>query len=209
MSLAKLLIVEDDNFARATLAGGLAALGYQILSATGAANQALAAISDQEPDVALLDLDLGPGPSGLDLATLLRKRNPNIGIIFLTSYSDPRFLAAGFDQLPVGARYLTKSALTNLGILTNLINQTKAFPLKTNQKAPSAETKLSQKQLTILKLLADGKTTSQIAEKLEISVKAVEGIISRLNSNLGLTESGNENRRVQLVRAYYRMIGKL
>lgn len=208
MSLAKLLIVEDDNFARATLAGGLAALGYQILAATGSANQALAAMDEQEPDVALLDLDLGPGPSGLDLAVLLRKRNPTIGIIFLTSYSDPRFLADGFDQLPAGARYLTKSALTNLATLTSLINQTKAFPLKTNQKTPRAETKLTQKQLTILKLLAEGKTTNQIAEKLEISVKAVEGIISRLNSNLGLTESGSENRRVQLVRAYYRLIGK-
>jgi DNA-binding NarL/FixJ family response regulator len=209
MSLAKLLIVEDDNFARATLTGGLAALGYQILAATGSANQALAAMGNQEPDVALLDLDLGPGPSGLDLASLLRKRNSTIGIIFLTSYSDPRFLAAGFDQLPAGARYLTKSALTNLATLTSLINQTKAFPLKTNQKTPRAETKLTQKQLTILKFLAEGKTTNQIAEKLEISVKAVEGIISRLNSNLGLTESGTENRRVQLVRAYYRLIGKL
>lgn len=209
MSTTKLLIVEDDNFARTTLAGGLAALGYQIVAAAGAANQALAAINDQKVDVALLDLDLGPGPSGLDLAALLRKRNPSIGIIFLTSYSDPRFLASGFDQLPVGARYLTKSSLTNLGMLTNLINQTKTFPLKTSHKAPKMDNKLSQKQLTILRLLAEGKTTSQIASRLEISVKAVEGIISRLNSNLGLTDTGSENRRVALVRAYYRLIGKL
>lgn len=209
MSLPKLLIVEDDNFARATLTGGLSALGYPIVLATGAANQALASLTDQEADVAVLDLDLGPGPSGLDLATMLRKRKPTIGIIFLTSYSDPRFLASGFDQLPVGARYLTKSTLTNIGVLTNLINQTFAYPLKTSQKPPKVQPKLSEKQLTILKLLAEGKTTSQIAEKLEISVKAVEGIISRLNQNLGLAELGNENRRVQLVRAYYRLIGKL
>lgn len=206
---AKLLIVDDDNFARTTLSGGLTAMGYQVIASVSAANQALAATYDHEPDVALLDLDLGPGPTGIDLSVLLRKRYPNVGIIFLTSYSDPRFLTTDVSSLPTGSRYLTKTALTNLAMLTNLINQTQAAPLKTSRKLPKSETRLSDKQLNILKLLAAGKTTSQIAESLNISIKAVEGTISRLNNNLGLAHEGTENRRVQLVRAYYRMIGKL
>jgi DNA-binding NarL/FixJ family response regulator len=209
MPSTKLIIVDDDNFSRTTLSGGLSALGYQVIAAVPAANQAIAAIANDDPEIAILDLDLGPGPTGLDLALLLRKRNPNIGIIFLTSYSDPRFLISPNDQLPIGSRYLVKSQLSNLGILVNMINQTRALPLKTSYKSPKVNSKLSTKQLTTLKLLAEGKTTSQIAEKLGVSIKAVEGIISRLNNNLGLMGGPLENRRVQLVKAYYRLIGKI
>lgn len=206
---AKLLIVEDDNFSRTTLAGGLSALGFQVLAATAAANQAISLINKEHPEVALLDLDLGPGPSGYDLAIVLRKHLPQLGIIFLTSYSDPRYLSSTIENLPVGARYQTKSSLTNLTQLATLINQTKNFPLKTSQKFPKSSTKLSGKQLRILKMLAEGRSSNQIATELDISIKAVEGIISRLNTNLGLSTDTSENRRVQLVRAYYRLIGKL
>jgi DNA-binding NarL/FixJ family response regulator len=204
----KLLIVDDDNFSRSTVAGALSMMGYQVVAAA-AANQAIADLAESSLDVAILDLDLGTGPTGVDLAFILRKRHPNLGLVFLTSYSDPKFLNARYSQLPTGARYLTKSSLTNLTQLVILINQTHASPLKTSSKAPKSEYRLSGNQVEILKLIADGKTTNQIAEQLMITPKAVEGVISRINSNLGLTHLDTNNRRVQLVRAYYKLIGKL
>jgi len=204
----KLLIVDDDNFSRSTVAGALSMMGYQVVAAA-AANQAIADLAESSLDVAILDLDLGTGPTGIDLAFILRKRHPNLGLVFLTSYSDPKFLNARYSQLPTGARYLTKSSLTNLTQLVILINQTHASPLKTSSKAPKSEYRLSGNQVEILKLIADGKTTNQIAEQLMITPKAVEGVISRINSNLGLTHLDTNNRRVQLVRAYYKLIGKL
>lgn len=204
----KLLIVDDDNFSRSTVAGALSMMGYQVVAAA-AANQAIADLAESSLDVAILDLDLGTGPTGIDLAFILRKRHPNLGLVFLTSYSDPKFLNARYSQLPAGARYLTKSNLTNLTQLVILINQAHASPLKTSSKAPKSEYRLSGNQVEILKLIADGKTTNQIAEQLMITPKAVEGVISRINSNLGLTHLDTNNRRVQLVRAYYKLIGKL
>lgn len=204
----KLLIVDDDNFSRSTVTGALSMMGYQVIAAA-AANQAITDLAESSLDVAILDLDLGTGPTGIDLAFILRKKQPNLGLVFLTSYSDPKFLNARYSELPAGARYLTKSNLTNLTQLVILINQAHASPLKTSSKAPKSEYRLSGNQVEILKLIADGNTTNQIAEQLMITPKAVEGVISRINSNLGLTHLDTNNRRVQLVRAYYKLIGKL
>ena len=204
----KLLIVDDDNFSRSTVTGALSMMGYQVVAAA-AANQAISDLAESSLDVAILDLDLGTGPTGIDLAFILRKKHPNLGLVFLTSYSDPKFLNARYSELPTGARYLTKSNLTNLTQLVILINQAHASPLKTSSKVPKSEYRLSGNQVEILKLIADGKTTNQIAEQLMITPKAVEGVISRINSNLGLTHLDTNNRRVQLVRAYYKLIGKL
>jgi DNA-binding NarL/FixJ family response regulator len=208
MSALKLLIVDDDSFSRVAISSALAILGHQITSA-GAANQALEQLADDDLDVAILDLDLGTGPTGIDLAFILRKRLPNLGIVFLTSYSDPKFLATRYSELPMGARYLTKSSLANLTQLITLINQARFSPLKTNSKVPKSEFHLSENQIEVLKLIAEGKTTNQIAEELTITPKAVEGVISRINSNLGLINSDSKNPRVQLVRTYYKLIGKL
>ena len=208
MSALKLLIVDDDNFSRVAISSALAILGHQI-TAAGAANQALEQLADDHLDVAILDLDLGTGPTGIDLAYILRKRFPNLGIVFLTSYSDPKFLAARYSELPMGARYLTKSSLANLTQLITLINQARFSPLKTNSKAPKSEFHLSENQIEVLKLIAEGKTTNQIAELLMITTKAVEGVISRINSNLGLSNSESKNPRVQLVQSYYKLIGKI
>jgi DNA-binding NarL/FixJ family response regulator len=204
----KLLIVDDDNFSRSTVTGALSMMGYQVVAAA-AANQAITDLAESSLDVAILDLDLGTGPTGIDLAFILRKRHPNLGLVFLTSYSDPKFLNARYSELPTGARYLTKSNLTNLTQLVILINQAYVSPLRTSSKAPKSEYRLSGNQVEILKLIADGNTTNQIAEQLMITPKAVEGVISRINSNLGLTHLDTNNRRVQLVRAYYKLIGKL
>lgn len=209
MSEIKILIVDDDPFARSLLSGGLATGGFKVVAAVGTANDAVSAISRENVNIAILDLDLGPGPNGVDLAHILRRKDSKIGLIFLTTYSDPRFLQLKAGDLPVGSRYLTKSSISNLSTLTNLIKQTNIFPLKTSRKVSDAKNKMSDKQLVVMRALAEGKSNDQIAQQLNVSLKAVEGMIHRLHANLGASEFGKENRRVQLVKAYYRFIGKL
>lgn len=207
MPTASVLLVDDDTFTRTALMGALAGVGYQVQSLAAAA-QALSFSQTNRIDVAILDLDLGPGPTGIDLAHLLRRINSNLGLIFLTSYSDPRLLTSTDIELPIGARYLMKSKLSELGSLITLIDQTVAYPLKTSHKAPDAEVKLNRNQIQILRLVAAGWSTNQIAENLNLSVKSVEATISRINRNLGISDT-DQNKRVKLAKMYYQLIGKL
>jgi FixJ family two-component response regulator len=207
VSKTLLLLVDDDTFARTALSGALSGLGYHIAAFPNAA-EAVEFANSNHPQVALLDLDLGFGPSGIDLSFVLRKRQPRIGIVFLTSYSDPRLLTIGNVELPKGARYFVKSELRDLGTLDLLIKQAESQPLKTSRKVPRVEKKLTATQIQILRMISNGSSTNQIASELGISTKSVEAVISRLNNNFG-NERTQVNKRVNLVNLYYRLIGKL
>ena len=86
MKNVRLILVEDDAFTRATLGDALAHQGFDVKARVAIAAEALAAQKECDPQVAVLDLDLGIGPTGIDVAIALRSRNPKIGIVFLTTY---------------------------------------------------------------------------------------------------------------------------
>ena len=79
MKNARLILVEDDPFTRATLGDALVMHGFDIRARVGNAFDAIEAQRTHDPQVALLDLDLGIGASGIDVAISLRKYNPKIG----------------------------------------------------------------------------------------------------------------------------------
>ena len=207
MLKASVLLLDDDAFTRTTLSSVITNLGYRV-DAFGQASPAVESSRNHRFDLALLDIDLGPGPNGIDVGFVLRRINPNIGLIFLTSYSDPRFVASDNSDLPAGSRYLIKSKLNDMSVLEKLIEQTIQTPLKTSRRIPRSDVKLTKNQLRILELVASGKSTHEIAETLKVSEKSVEAIISRINANLGISDT-NLNKRVKLTNFYYRLIGKL
>jgi DNA-binding NarL/FixJ family response regulator len=207
MAPPAVLVIDDDVFTRTTLSAALSGVGYRVVSSSSA-SEAINFSKQDEISVAILDLDLGPGPTGIDLAVALRRQSPNIGVIFLTSYSDPRLLNPTDTALPAGSRYITKSQLSDISQLARLIDQTFAHPLRTMFKAPKTETELSAHQIEVLRLIAAGYSTSQIATELKLSIKAVEGVISRINTSIGISET-NSNKRVLLTNFYYQLIGKL
>lgn len=207
VSETRLIVVDDDNFARTTLSGALSGAAYRVDSFPSASD-AINFTRHNQVSLAILDLDLGPGPSGLDLAHVLRRKNKNMGLIFMTSYTDPRFLGQSNETMPQGSRYLVKSQLQDLGYLIKIIEQTKLSPLKTSRKAPITGIKLSRNQIQVLKLIASGMSTRDIADYLGISAKSVESTISRINANLD-GDSHDANKRVRLAKFYYKLTGKI
>lgn len=204
----RVLLVEDDTFARTTMAAALSAVGMHLVLATNQASAAVRACEQQRVDVALLDLDLGPGPTGIDAAVLLRRAQPDIGIVFLTSYSDPRLLGSGRQSLPPGSRYLTKSKLEDMRPLVQVINQVAASPLRAPVSKDGETSDLTDHQISVLRLVAEGLSSAEIAQRLGVSQKAVEASISRINHALGIEKTRSENVRVQLARSYFRLTGR-
>ena len=208
---ARVLLVEDEAFTRALLATSLTSLGFAVVGQSANSAQALAAFEDAgargEPvEIALLDLDLGAGPSGIDLAYALRERLPNIGLIFLTSFSDPRIKDPSERALPRGARYLIKTALDDVDVLRTTLLQAVREPLKLTSSA-SMVRELTDNQMQVLKLVAEGRTNAEIALAMQVSNKAVERTISRVMEALSL-DSAQGNPRVLLTRAYVQLSGK-
>ena len=81
----KVLIVDDDAFTRVTLTSTLRAFNCNIVGDAATAAAAIQAAQLEEPEIAVLDLDLGEGPTGIDLARTLRRDYPKIGIVMLST----------------------------------------------------------------------------------------------------------------------------
>ena len=123
----RIMLVEDDEFTRATLRSALVAQGLDIVHDAGTVKGGLEAAKTLRPDVAVLDYNLGKGPNGIDLANQLRKFQPSIGIVLLTAFLNPAELDTKISQLPQGSRYLVKHSVNKIEVLVKEIQEAAKF----------------------------------------------------------------------------------
>ena len=206
------LVVEDDDFTRLMVSTSLRSQGIEVVLETAQASEALEQAKTLMPDVAILDLHIGKGPTGLDLAVELRKQNPRIGILILTSFEDPRLLNPNLPKLPSGGVYLTKKSIGQIEILIEAINKSvsRQADESRNRSADNplnSVSKLTDTQLETLRLMAQGLSNSEIAKRKFVTEKSVETSISRLAKAMGLSQDPGKNQRVHMAKVYFRALG--
>lgn len=204
-------MVEDDAFSRVALMDALKLQRLHVVAGVSTAREALEAQKKFNPSVAICDLDLGVGPTGLDIAQVLRQRNPKIGIVMLTSYRDPRLAGSDLPPLPQGAILLNKRELQSMSSIVMQIIAAATSPLK-KRKADWSKShmfqSLSDTQIAILISIADGVPTSKIAEERGVSEQAIEKTIGRICKNLDIPQLKDKNQRIQIVRAFFYGAGR-
>ena len=208
MPLARVLLIEDDLFIRSTLSALLVHRGFEVVGQTDSAEEALLLQGLNNPEVILVDLDLGPGPNGIDIATAMRVVNPAIGIVMLTTFKDPRFADIKNLPLPRGTRYLAKGETTDVSIVVTAILQALRNPLYQSRNPRKDSSSLNESQIEILRLVAEGRTTANIAELRGVSEKTIEATLSRIYTSLDLPKNRELNPRIQLTRAFLAMVGR-
>lgn len=200
-------IVEDDSLLRTTLADLLDAQeSLTVVSSAATSETLLEQAAEGILDVALLDVHLGEGPTGFDIATRLRQIRPLVGIVFLSSVRDPRLLGFQPTALPTGARYLLKSDVSNIdGLVEELTAAaTDSYDPHAN---PLPSIPFSHAQIEILRLVAEGHSNAAIAQKRSVTEGAVEMAIFRLAKHLGLSEAPGTNRRVHIAAKFFQEMG--
>lgn len=116
-----LLVVENDPMTRSLLADLLEKEGYAVSTAANASD-ARRVFTATDPDGVILDVDLGPGPTGFDVADVLLAERPDLAVIFLTNLPDARFAGRDPGSLPRGVAYLRKERLVESGALAAAID---------------------------------------------------------------------------------------
>jgi DNA-binding NarL/FixJ family response regulator len=205
------LVVDDDDFTRFLLVRTLHTVGADHILDCATSAEALRMVSESvRVDLAILDLDLGSGPTGIDLAYGLRRQMPAVAVIILSSYSDPRLLGANRD-LPHGAVYLSKRELSDADTLRDVIHEVLEVPLGRRGGAPTARAgdgrRLSDNQVDVMRLIAEGYSNAEIGRRRSLTEAAVEKAIARLIRQLDLRPTKEDNARVLIIQAYYALIG--
>jgi len=199
------LVVDDDDFTRTLVATMVEAFGLDVVASGSAVTEAMSLAHELQPDLAVVDLDLGEGPTGVDLAHGLRTLNASIALVMLTSYGHPTWMGQHREP-PPGTRYVVKGEVKDRQILADAISSALADPLA-NDASARRGTPLSESQWEILRLVASGFSNAEIARRRSITDDAVNRAISRLTKQLDIDAGKEGNTRVLLAQAYNRITG--
>ena len=199
------VIVEDDAFLRSLLADALDKVGFETSTAASAAD-AKRIIKVVNPDAVVLDIELGPGPNGFDIAENLRKTSPDVAIVFLTNLPDPRFAGRDNKSVTKHTAYLNKQMLSDTSTLVDALESVlteRGVPAyRQHEDANRPLANLSKTQIQVLQLMAEGKTNQQIADARQRSLAATESAITRTLEALGVDAQAEQNVRVAAAMRY-------
>lgn len=198
MTPAKILLVDDHQIIR----DGLRLLlrdqpEFLVVGDAFDAEAAWLAVQKNEPDLIILDLAL-PGASGLTLVQRLRGEYPEIKVVVLTGHAEPQFvneaLRAGVNgyvlKLNASAEVLVAALRAVLAGQVYLCPQVSTLVVREYRRqidpVDSAAPALSTRELDVLKRIAEGQTTKEIAFALGVSTKTIETHRLHLLSKLGV-----------------------
>lgn len=202
------VIADDHRLTAHGLTDSLSSKQVSVLATVHGVKAAADAVAEHTPDVLLTDLDMGPGPNGIDLALSLRADYPGMGVVVLTAFEDPKLLAANLSRVPKTFVYLVKQQVDEVGEIRSACELARGYARGT-VPLPTRETRfvLSSAQAELLRLLASGLSNSAIARQLNLTEDSVSKSVNRLAKRLGVRRDEYTNVRVALTQSYFDMVG--
>ena len=210
----RIVIAEDAAVIRAGLAEILTDRGHQIVAAVGDAEALKDAVAAHQPDIAIVDVRMPPSHTdeGLRAAVTIRRDHPNVGILVFSQYIETRYAADLLATRPGGVGYLLKDRVANVAEFTDAITRIAAggtaldpevvSGLLNASRHASALRALTAREQDVLALMAEGRSNGAIADRINVSERAVEKHISNIFTKLCLPPSDSDHRRVLAVLAY-------
>lgn len=145
------------------------------------------------------------------MAIGLRGTLPQVGVVILTGYSDPRLTGRNVDALPGGTMFMTKGELSSAEVLARAIPTSmrlaadpKASAVSVHPRPRGATAGLTDTQVEVARMVADGLSNAEIAVRRHVSPATVERIIQRIARELGIETTSSTNRRVMIAREFLR-----
>ncbi|MEM7656325.1 MAG: response regulator transcription factor [Bacteroidota bacterium] len=186
--IPRLIILEDDALIAIDLAETLEELGFEVAETVHNGPAALHALQSGPFDLAILDINLGGGMTGIEVAQRIQQEYP-MPFIFLTALSDRTTLEAAKQTGP--AAYLVKpfrpaDLLTSIELAIHNFQRQQPAKLSLELLNEHAPTPLTSREKDMLQLLLDGNSNREIAEQLFLSIATVKSHFSNLYSKLGV-----------------------
>lgn len=218
MSSIRVLVAEDEPLFRDMLRIALSAQpALEVVGVAADGETALKLGRELTPDVVLLDIELGRGPNGIQVAQSLRKELSQIGIVLLSNHRDKQYLASLRQNDAGGWSYLLKRSVSDAstlaraieGVYRGLMVLDPAVALGLHPREGSRLARLTPRQLEVLGLMAQGYNNAAIAEQLVLSEKSVENYINAIYQELNIFRTEEPvHPRVRAVLAYLQESGE-
>jgi DNA-binding NarL/FixJ family response regulator len=176
---------------------------------------ALLALVEQEPaDVAIIDIRMPPTHSteGLIAAQRIRAEHPEIGVLVLSQYVEPRRAINLLQESPGRVGYLLKDRVADIGEFVDTVRRIAHggsaidpdVVAKLLRRGKGGLGDLTEREREIIALMAEGRTNQAICDRLFLSPKTVETHVGSIFSKFGLVPTADDHRRVLAVLTYLR-----
>lgn len=182
----RILIVEDDPIIATDIRGLLTHEGLNVCGVAKNGLRALDMMHALRPNFAVIDIHLGHGPSGIDVAEVIHTKY-HFPYIFLTSFSDPDTLAAAQEQSPYG--YLVKP-FQDQTLLTTISVAWHRFQQMTKSSEPGYPTDfsiLTDQEKSIALLLIQGRSYNQMCDELDITINTLKYHVKNIYSKFDIS----------------------
>ncbi len=210
----RLVLADDSILVREGVARLLAEAGFDVVAQVGEADALLRATREHLPDVAIVDIRMPPTHTdeGLRAAEAIRAEHGTaVGILVLSQHVEPSFALRLVSDGAGGVGYLLKDRIRDLDDFADAIRRIAkggsaidpavvAVLVGRRSRVPLDD--LTERERTVLALMAEGRSNQAIADRLSMARKTVEAHIANIFSKLELLPASDDHRRVLAVLAH-------
>jgi DNA-binding NarL/FixJ family response regulator len=214
----RVALAEDGALFREGLLMLLRTAGHEVVGAVPSGDELVKLLTTELADVAILDIRMPPEPDGgLTTAERLRVTHPRLGLLFLSHYAESHYLMRILEIGTERIGYRLKEKVGSVDVLTDTLARiddgeiviepilAKRLVERPRRDRKEAIAALSERELDVLRLMAEGRSNNGIAGQLFVTPKAVEKHIANIFGKLGLHPDASEyHRRVLAVLCYLR-----
>ena len=215
----RIVIADDAMLIREGTARLLEDVGFEVVGKVDDAERLIRSVTLEHPNVAIVDIKMPPTytEEGLVAAEEIRNSFPDVGVLVLSQYLEPRYGLRLLEHHPEGVGYLLKDRVSDVAVLADAIRRiaegecvldpTIVARLVKRPLRQSLLDSLTDREREVLGLIAEGRSNEGISQVLFLSPKTIEAHIGRIFSKLGLDETRDYHRRVLAVLAFLRSGG--
>jgi DNA-binding NarL/FixJ family response regulator len=196
--------------------------GVAVIAVASDAVALLEAVDEHHPDVVVTDIRMPPGHhmEGIEAAHAIRERWPSIGVVVLSQYADEAYAFALLRNGTAGLAYLLKERVLDRADLVRALKETSegrsvldplvvdALVSRRARQERSRLSELTERELAVLALMAEGRTNAGIGRELHLSSSAVEKHINAIFGKFGLGVETEVHRRVAAVVTFLQQAGR-
>jgi DNA-binding NarL/FixJ family response regulator len=210
----RVAIADDSALFRRGLELLLAAAGVEVSASVADVDELFARLEDDLPQVAILDVRMPPTHTdeGIRAAAEARRRWPPLGLCVLSTYLEPSWALSLLDAVDGGVGYLLKDRVDDITTLLDALHRIAhggialdpevVVAMVSARRHTAPMSRLTERELEVLALLAEGRSNAGIAEVLVLSPRTVENHVASIFRALDLAEDETDNRRVKATLAY-------
>ena len=207
----RVIVADDSAVIRAGVVRILTTAGMQVVAEARTAEELLLAVADHRPELAVVDIRMPPrDTAGLEAAVQIRDTyHGAVRVLVLSQYLEPEYALRVLGAGAGGVGYLLKDRVADGDQLVEAARRvstggTAVDPavveeLVRTRRRHDRLGRLTSRERSVLALVAEGRSNRAIAERLDVAVKTVEGVIAVVFAKLGLEPGPDDNRRVLAV----------